>query len=231
MNLGYTGKPYDSRTELYNYGYRDYEPGTARFTTVDPVRDGSNWFVYVNNDPVNWVDPWGLDPVVMWDRMDAGNGGASQKRGVDLNMFPPDTSDSKIRTSATITLRPTNTFVVAAHGNQTTLVDENNRPVTPSRLAAIIKNDSKYQSGISVTLFSCNTGQVTESVKIPYAQQLADALGPGSIVIAPNDTIWLYSNGREPVIAPYKDLNDEKIGPDLTKQGQMVTFTGRNKGK
>jgi hypothetical protein len=32
----------------------------ARFTTVDPVRDGNNWFAYVNNDPVNWVDLWGL---------------------------------------------------------------------------------------------------------------------------------------------------------------------------
>jgi hypothetical protein len=27
---------------------------------VDPVRDGANWFAYINNDPVNWVDPWGL---------------------------------------------------------------------------------------------------------------------------------------------------------------------------
>jgi RHS repeat-associated protein len=63
MNLGYTGKPYDSATGLYNYGYRDYKPELARFTTVDPIRDGSNWFAYVNNDPVNWVDPWGLDAV------------------------------------------------------------------------------------------------------------------------------------------------------------------------
>ena len=31
-----------------------------RFTTVDPIRDGSNWFTYVNNDPVNYVDLWGL---------------------------------------------------------------------------------------------------------------------------------------------------------------------------
>lgn len=31
-----------------------------RFTTVDPIRDGSNWFAYVNNDPVNYVDLWGL---------------------------------------------------------------------------------------------------------------------------------------------------------------------------
>jgi RHS repeat-associated protein len=60
MNLGYTGKPYDTATGLYNYGYRDYRPEAARFTTVDPIRDGANWFAYVNNDPVNWVDLWGL---------------------------------------------------------------------------------------------------------------------------------------------------------------------------
>jgi RHS repeat-associated protein len=60
MNLGYTGKPYDAVTGLYNYGYRDYKPEAARFTTMDPVRDGNNWFAYVNNDPVNFVDLWGL---------------------------------------------------------------------------------------------------------------------------------------------------------------------------
>jgi RHS repeat-associated protein len=26
MNLGYTGKPYDTATGMYNYGYRDYKP-------------------------------------------------------------------------------------------------------------------------------------------------------------------------------------------------------------
>ncbi|MDR2409196.1 MAG: hypothetical protein LBE13_13930 [Bacteroidales bacterium] len=47
-------------TGLYNYSYRDYKPEAARFTTVDPVRDGANWFAYVNNDPVNWIDLLGL---------------------------------------------------------------------------------------------------------------------------------------------------------------------------
>ncbi|MDR2177781.1 MAG: hypothetical protein LBP20_07050 [Treponema sp.] len=41
LNLGYTGKPYDTVTGLYNYGYRDYKPEAARFTTTDPVRDGA----------------------------------------------------------------------------------------------------------------------------------------------------------------------------------------------
>jgi RHS repeat-associated protein len=60
MNLGYMSKPYNTATGMYNYGYRDYRPVAARFTTVDPIRDGSNWFVYVNNDPVNYIDMWGL---------------------------------------------------------------------------------------------------------------------------------------------------------------------------
>jgi RHS repeat-associated protein len=45
---------------MYNYGYRDYKAEVARFTTEDPVRDGNNRYAYVNNDPVNWVDLWGL---------------------------------------------------------------------------------------------------------------------------------------------------------------------------
>jgi RHS repeat-associated protein len=70
VNFGYTGKPYDAVTGLYNYGYRE----TARFTTVDPVRDGSNWFAYVNNDPVNWVDLWGLETVQVGVTAAAGGG-------------------------------------------------------------------------------------------------------------------------------------------------------------
>ena len=60
LNFGYLGKPYNGDTELYDYGFRDYSPATARFTTVDPIRDGRNWYCYVVNDPVNFVDLWGL---------------------------------------------------------------------------------------------------------------------------------------------------------------------------
>ena len=60
--IGYTGQRYDPTTNMYNYGFRDYAPSIARFTTVDPIRDGNNWYAYVNNDPVNFVDPLGLIP-------------------------------------------------------------------------------------------------------------------------------------------------------------------------
>ena len=35
----------------------------ARFITEDPIRDGENWFAYVGNNPVNWVDPDGREQV------------------------------------------------------------------------------------------------------------------------------------------------------------------------
>jgi RHS repeat-associated protein len=76
MNLGYTGKPYDTATGLYNYGFRDYSPQAARFTTLDPIRDGSNWFAYVNNDPVNWIDHWGLECSDSDKKVDAVTGAA-----------------------------------------------------------------------------------------------------------------------------------------------------------
>ena len=61
-DLGYLGKQFDKATGLYNYGYRDYKPAVARFTTVDPIRDGTNWFVYCDGDSVNFVDLWGYAP-------------------------------------------------------------------------------------------------------------------------------------------------------------------------
>ena len=56
LDFGYLGKPYNADSELYDYGFRDYSPEIARFTTVDPIRDGRNWYSYVVNDPVNYVD-------------------------------------------------------------------------------------------------------------------------------------------------------------------------------
>lgn len=47
---------------LYGYGFRDYSPVSARFTTIDPIRDGNNWFSYCMNDAVNYVDYLGLTP-------------------------------------------------------------------------------------------------------------------------------------------------------------------------
>jgi RHS repeat-associated protein len=60
--LGYNGKKIDPVLSVYDYGFRDYSPVAMRFTTVDPIKDSYNWYAYVGNDPINFIDPFGLSP-------------------------------------------------------------------------------------------------------------------------------------------------------------------------
>ena len=56
-NLGYYN---EAALSLQYLRARYYQPSTGRFVSVDPIRDGLNWYAYVSNSPVNMVDPSGL---------------------------------------------------------------------------------------------------------------------------------------------------------------------------
>jgi RHS repeat-associated protein len=44
-------------------GHRYYDSSTGRFLTRDPAKDGRNWYVYCDSDPVNYLDDLGLGAV------------------------------------------------------------------------------------------------------------------------------------------------------------------------
>jgi RHS repeat-associated protein len=56
----FTGELYDSMSQLYNFGFRQYSDRHGRFMTEDPVRSDVNQYSYCRDDPVNMVDPDGL---------------------------------------------------------------------------------------------------------------------------------------------------------------------------
>ncbi|MCR9296031.1 MAG: AHH domain-containing protein, partial [bacterium] len=59
----YTGREWDSATGLYDYRARNYDPGLGRFLSQDPIgflAGDTNLYRYVNNSPINFVDPFGL---------------------------------------------------------------------------------------------------------------------------------------------------------------------------
>jgi RHS repeat-associated protein len=51
----------DADTGLQRLGHRFYDPATGRFLSRDPIQAGDNWYAYCQNDPVNKVDPEGLE--------------------------------------------------------------------------------------------------------------------------------------------------------------------------
>jgi RHS repeat-associated protein len=59
----YTGRERHYRSGLYYYRARWYDSQTGRFTTQDPIywSNGTNLYAYVWNDPVNCIDPLGLE--------------------------------------------------------------------------------------------------------------------------------------------------------------------------
>jgi RHS repeat-associated protein len=66
-NFRYTGREWDSETNLYYYRARYYDPQAGRFLSEDPIgfNGGTNFYRYVRNAPVNLVDPFGLNPGVL----------------------------------------------------------------------------------------------------------------------------------------------------------------------
>ena len=58
--VGALGYYRDQTTSLYHVGARYYSPQVGRFWTQDPVKQGVNWYPYVANNPLNRVDPSGL---------------------------------------------------------------------------------------------------------------------------------------------------------------------------
>ena len=79
----FTSKEYDEETGLYYYGARYYEPRLSRWMSADPagwelinpmdedgkpragysVIEAANWYSYVSNNPVLYVDPTGMEEV------------------------------------------------------------------------------------------------------------------------------------------------------------------------
>ena len=128
---------------------------------------------YVGNNPIKYEDP---------------DGKANKPI---LNLHTPKSKDSAYSNDFKI---PENTFIVAAHGSVHGVYDhrgnESHR-VKPEELAAMIKSHPGYKKGMTVMLLVCNVG-LPDPDGIISAQQIADAMGEGERVRAPEGFVNMY---------------------------------------
>jgi RHS repeat-associated protein len=76
---GYNDKEWnnDFGLGLNDYGARFYDPAMARFTSIDPMAEkfiDINPYNYVKNNPVNMIDPTGMESIYTIERNENGGG-------------------------------------------------------------------------------------------------------------------------------------------------------------
>uniref|UniRef100_UPI002FCD6F47 RHS repeat domain-containing protein n=1 Tax=Massilia sp. S19_KUP03_FR1 TaxID=3025503 RepID=UPI002FCD6F47 len=196
--IRFQGQYFDDETGLHYNRYRYYDPQCGCYLSHDPIglSGGAHTRRYVQNNPARGVDPLGL---------------------VDINMFP---SHEAIREYAENIPSPPGTFTVGGHGNSQSILTSENKPLSARELALRIRNHPKYECGMPVQLFSCETGQGTD----PIAKKLAKELK--SPVKAPDKILWIYSNGETVPMGMKRNLDGEDI-MDTSQPGKWKKFKFR----
>ncbi len=159
----FQGREIDWETGLYYFRARWYDPETGRWLSKDPlgISGGLNQYVFVENTPVNSIDPSGL---------------------TDLNLASPN--DPMFLYGEMAANNPfDNTFSISAHGDEFgNIYGPDGLPISTSDLVDMIQNNPNYSPGMDIFMIVC-FGDIS-------AQEIADMLGGGTKVLAATDVVY-----------------------------------------
>jgi|GEM_PF-3836861 len=203
FHYGFTGKEYDSWTGLYNYGFRDYSATFGRFTTVDPIQDGCNWYAYVNSDPVSWLDPWGLEPCKQESGQDvtieAGpSGGGPYINGIYTGDFNPDRKERNPVIGPKLPLAEVRNGVATPLGTDYSYLESVTSEFGPDRPSFKTNNGEETLSGHNGMDFGAPIGTRINSAmagEVTYVDDKGNG-SYGKVVIIKHDngTYTLYAH-------------------------------------
>jgi RHS repeat-associated protein len=129
----FASQEFDPQTGLYAYLYRFYDPNSQRWLNRDPIqeRGGINLYAYVANDPVNYIDPYGL----YW-----GQGAVNSFGDWELNTYNSAANAvgnflNNAFLNTTVQTDPNMYYAVT--GTVTPITDANGKDITSSLLAQV----------------------------------------------------------------------------------------------
>ena len=148
---------------------------------------------------------------------------SERRTHLKLDFIPSDERAKRASRGYPCVSAPEGAYGIEGHGSPHSVFSRNGVPMNARELAEWIRNDDRYQAGMTVYLFCCETGKGDRS----FAQKLADTLG--AEVVAPTEKFWPQQNGLYVVAQErtHKTLGIFETGEqraDTTRPGTMKTF-------
>ena len=223
-NLRFPGQYYDEESGLHYNFHRYYDPSTGRYLKSDPIglEGGMNTYAYVNGNPVNAIDPLGLDCVAVNGSVTCTNPGMPTVTFPQPSGWPATMSENSsnyhfynIPVSLNganaecvmqgIVNNPTPGSPSPASQNGTL---NNATPTTAQNLFNIIDivssfgNDSGGYNNSPVKSYISNNGSIVVNVTMP-----GHGLHPGYVARTTNgSTVNNFGEGLSPLQASYSPV-------------------------
>jgi RHS repeat-associated protein len=243
----YTSREYDSETGLYFYRARYYNAMLGRFLNKDPIglAGGLNQFIYVGNNPLSFIDPWGEALILYgmgkyiklaaetWDRV---------LEGVDV-IERVYTAEQGLEFMKTYALAQASQKIdelhIFTHGNWSSIMFElgvgevygkfyrHDYPETKGHgdldkamhLSKFFLPEL-FQDNATIKLWGCRLGQTLDPlIKTAYAQQVANTIKKKGVTVtaAPSATT---PSGEEESLVPFESNKDVYLVPATGVYGQ-----------
>ena len=177
--LRFPGQFYDSETGLhYNY-FRDYDPTTGRYIESDPIglAGGPNPYNYVENNPITWVDAFGL---------------------YDDNLFENPKDIQAAKDIQKTDKHDPNDWNVFSHGNPNEIytkpsAEGKGERYKPQDYYDKVKDNPDFKKANRVVFWGCDTGAGDN----PFAKQF-QKLAKKEVKAPNGHLLTAYPGGRKP---------------------------------
>ncbi len=189
-DLGFTGhitqqSAVTGQSEIVLTLFRAYDPDSGKWLSADPIGEtgGMNLYAYVGGDPMNAIDPFGLDLILLSGKVSGTEGRdriaslfriAANNSGIDGNnefeVHGHGTCDNKAFDDRdAIPIEKLN-------GDRRIKGAANRKVLDAEALADLIQKEGSWKPGMPVILFICNAGVATPGGTDNLAMALAKAL-------------------------------------------------------